>query len=61
MKTVCCMWCLSPIQVKDTFKEQKRKIVCSQSCKDAEMLFTLHWSDEEINRRAHYHELTRGE
>ena len=61
MKTVCCTWCLAPIEVKDMFDERKRKMVCSQSCKDAEMLFTLHWSDEEINRREHYRILTLGE
>ena len=60
MKKACCHWCLAIIEVPESFNKQK-KVVCSQSCKDAEMLFNIHWSDEEINRRAHYDELTRGD
>ncbi len=60
-KTVCCEWCLKPIEVKDTFKPHKHKIVCSQGCRDAETLFEMMFSDEEINRRAHYEYLTKGD
>lgn len=58
--TVCC-WCLSIVKVSKNFNEKTHRAVCSQSCKDAENLFNLHWSDEEINRRAHYRELTKGD
>lgn len=60
MKKANCIWCLSVVSVRDNFDDLQHKAVCSRSCKDAEMLFTTHWSDEEINRRQHYAELTQG-
>jgi hypothetical protein len=60
MKNTACVWCGSIIRVRELFNEKTQKAVCSQSCKDAEMLFNVHWSDEEINRRTHYIELTKG-
>ena len=60
-KKTCCVWCLAIVTVQNGFNEKKQKAVCSQSCKDAEMLFNVHWSDTEINRRTHYIELTRGD
>lgn len=57
MKAFCC-WCLAPIKVPNNFNHKKQKAVCSKGCKDAENLFTTYWSDEEINRRAHYRHLT---
>lgn len=60
MKTTVCCWCLAPVKVRNTFDERTQKVVCSQGCKDAELLFCLHYSDEEINRRAHYRFLTEG-
>lgn len=60
-KYVCCEWCLSSIQVKDSFNPKKKRVVCSTGCKDAELLFQQHWNDEEINRRDHYAYLTKGE
>jgi len=59
MKTAC-VWCDKIITVDDTYSDRKHKGVCSQSCKDAETLFNLWMSDEEINRRAHYKVLTIG-
>jgi len=61
MKSACCVWCGTFLKVRDTFNDLQHKAVCSVTCKEAEMLFTLHWSDKEINRRAHYQELTKGE
>ena len=61
MKNTVCCWCWKKVTVDNTYSDLKHKGVCSQSCKDAEMLFTQYWSDEEINRRAHYRELTKGE
>lgn len=59
-KTVCC-WCDSPVRVKDDFDEWHDVAVCSQACKAGEMTFRQWMSDEEINRRQHYKQLTRGE
>jgi hypothetical protein len=61
MKTTVCVWCDTFVKVQDTFDDLQHKAVCSQSCKDAETLFNLWMSDEEINRRAHYRYLTTGE
>ena len=61
MKTTVCIWCDAFVKVQDTFDDLQHKAVCSQSCKDAETLFNLWMSDEEINRRAHYRYLTTGE
>jgi len=60
MKTAC-VWCSKLVKVADDYDDLQHKAVCSQSCKDAETLFNLWMSDEEINRRAHYHYLTTGE
>lgn len=60
-KLVCCEWCLEPLKVKDTFNPRKKKVVCSRGCHDAETLFNMMFSDEEINRKRHYDELTKGE
>ena len=56
-----CFWCLKPVVMPEGFDEKKHKPICSIGCKNAEMLFNLHFSDEEINRREHYRYLTRGE
>ena len=60
MKIDVCHWCSVKIKVSDSFNPKKDKAVCSKGCKDAEKLFTLHFSDEEINRRAHYMATMRG-
>ena len=56
-----CFWCLKPVAMSDGFDEKKSKPFCSIGCLNAEMLFNLHFGDEEINRREHYRYLTRGE
>lgn len=61
MKTVCCEWCLELIQVKDTFNPRKKAIICCRGCRDAETMFRMMFSDEEINRKRHYDDLTKGE
>jgi len=61
MKTTVCIWCDTFVRVSNTYDDLQHKVVCSQSCKDAETLFNLWMSDEEINRRAHYRYLTTGE
>ena len=60
MKTTCCIWCHTPVKVRDTFDDLQQKAVCSVGCRDAETLFEIMFSDEEINRRNHYQELTKG-
>ena len=61
MKTTCCAWCFAFVKVRDTFDDLQHKAVCSITCKEAETMFCQFYSDEEINRRAHYRELTQGE
>lgn len=51
MKNTSCIWCWSVIKVGDDFDNLRHKGVCSQSCKDAETLFCIHFADEEIARR----------
>jgi len=41
-----------------TTMPKPRKVFCSYGCRDAERMFLIMFSDEEINRRAHYVELT---
>lgn len=60
MKTTVCVWCSKLVKVEDDYDDLKHKAVCSKGCWDAETLFNLHFSDEEINRRAHYRALTTG-
>jgi hypothetical protein len=60
MKAEYCYWCDKPVRVQDNFDPKKQKAVCSRGCRDAEAQFQVHYSDEEINRRAHYRHLTRG-
>ena len=60
MKDATCVWCLAPVKVRDNFDHLRHAAVCSTVCKQAEMLFQMHFCDEEINRRAHYRELTKG-
>lgn len=57
----CCFWCNAIVEMKPGFNEKKSKPFCSVTCLEAEMLFQMHYCDEEINRRNHYDELTRGE
>jgi hypothetical protein len=49
-----CSWCLKIIETAN----RTHVVYCSQGCKDADNLFKYHNSDEEINRKRHYHELT---
>lgn len=57
-RDVCC-WCPQIIEIPDN---QKMGITpCSTGCKHAEILFRMWMSDEEQNRRAHYHAMTRGD
>jgi len=61
MKNAACVWCSKLVKVADTYNDLQHKAVCSPVCKTAEMMFMKYWSDEEINRRAHYRYLTTGE
>ena len=54
-----CQWCGKFMQV-DGNRDSKTVYFCSKPCVDAEKLFQLHYSDEEINRRWHYAQLTHG-
>jgi len=60
MKATACVWCSQLIKVDDTYNDLQHIGVCSQGCRDAEYIFGIHWSDEAINRRAHYRDLTEG-
>jgi hypothetical protein len=60
MKPEFCYWCDKPVRVQDNFDPKTQRAVCCRGCKDAEALFQVHYSDEEINRRAHYRYLTKG-
>ena len=60
MKLACCVWCSTFVKVPDTYDDLLHKAVCSPVCKSAELMFSEYWSDEEINRRAHYRYLTEG-
>jgi len=60
MKATACVWCSDLIKVPDTYDDLQHKAVCSRVCRTAEMMFMEYWSDEEINRRRHYNELTQG-
>ena len=55
-----CCWCDVKVKVPKN-RDHSKKLVCSQGCRDAELLFTKMFSDEEQNRRAHYYAMTRGE
>jgi len=61
MKKSACCWCDAIVNVRDDFDQWADMVACSNGCKSADMLFRLHFSDEEINRRAHYRFLTTGE
>jgi len=52
-----CAWC-GAIHKTNTLRP--RKVFCNVGCRDAEQLFELMFSDEEINRREHYRMLTTG-
>jgi len=60
MKNAACIWCHASVKVPDTYNDLQHKAVCSPVCKAAELMFSEYWSDEEINRRAHYRYLTEG-
>ena len=57
----CCIRCNTPLTFGKGFDEKKHKPLCSPGCRDAEKLFSMMFSDEEINRRAHYYSLTKGD
>ena len=61
MKKTACVWCSAIVNVHNDFDQWKNKAVCSKGCRDAENLFCTHFSDVEMNRRAHYRFLTTGE
>jgi hypothetical protein len=61
MKKSACVWCSAHVNVRDSFDQWDDMAVCSIGCKAADMLFRLHFSDVEMNRRSHYRFLTTGE
>ena len=54
----CCQWCE---RIVESDIPRPQHVFCCQSCVDAELLFSIMFSDEEQNRRAHYKALTKGE
>ncbi len=61
MKNTACVWCWKLVKAPSNYDELQQKVVCSPACWAAEYSFTQWMSDKEVNRRAHYRELTRGE
>jgi hypothetical protein len=61
MKPWFCDNCDAPIKVQDDYDPLRCPVVCSIGCWKSEYTFMKWMSDEEINRRNHYKELTRGE
>jgi hypothetical protein len=59
-KKSVCSWCLAIVSVPNNFDEKKHSAVCSPACKAGEMVFRYWMSDEEVNKRNHYRELTKG-
>lgn len=60
MKT-SCGWCYkNTIKAPKGFREGIDVAYCSTGCRDADSIFKTAFSDEEINRRTHYKELTKG-
>ena len=53
-----CSWCT---KIHETTIPRPNKVFCNAGCRDAENLFEICFSDEEINRRDHYQQLTKGE
>jgi hypothetical protein len=51
-----CLWCDSVVKAPEN-----KNYVCCEECQLIEWLFQQWMSDEEINRRTHYAELTRGD
>jgi len=52
-----CGWCGA---IHKTSIPRPTKVFCNIGCRDADNLFELMFSDEEINRRTHYAEITKG-
>lgn len=61
MPQACCNWCNSIIKVEKGYNPQIHRRYCSVQCVMADSMFEEWQSDEEINRRRHYEELTKGE
>lgn len=60
MAHACCNWCHRFLKVNDTYNPLKDRVYCSRRCLWCDWLFNRWMSDEEINRRRHYDELTEG-
>ena len=56
MKEYCIM-CDAPVEVAAHFNRFLDTAVCGRGCKTAEFMFRFCFSDEEMNRRAHYREV----
>ena len=52
MTDTICIWCWKPCKVSDDYDDLRNKAVCSRGCKDAETLFNIHFSDDNIADRA---------
>lgn len=51
MTDTVCVWCWKPCEVSDNYDDLLHKAVCSRGCKDAETLFNIHFSNENISIR----------
>jgi len=60
MQKAPCIWCSKIVNVRDDFDQWKDMVACSDGCRAADLLFRLHFSDVEMNRREHYLYLTQG-
>ena len=54
-----CCWCEAKVKVPEVINP-KKLLVCSKGCRDAEILFRIHYEDDEMNRRSHYQATMRG-
>lgn len=59
-KLTACVWCLKIVSVPNTYNDLQNKAVCSPACRAAEETFMRWMSDEAINQRVHYAQLTQG-
>lgn len=60
MAKAVCSWCDILLEAEERYDPLRHVVYCSNGCRDADTLFQLHYSDENINRERHYEFLTRG-
>jgi hypothetical protein len=61
MPRATCGWCHTFLKVNDTYDNRIQTVYCCRQCLEADWLFRRWQSDEELNRKRHYQELTKGD